>query len=128
MQPNSIIPEQLNPGVVPADITFSLKQTAALVEPEPSVEASINPEADKPRVRWSLRLQALPEQTLDDVEKVRYTLHESVPNPVRISYARSAGFPVKSCGWGVYVVKIEVYLHSGKIVTILHKLNYEDNE
>ena len=122
--PQTIIPKDLNPGIMPEDIVFRVIQTAEMAEGEATLETNINPEEKKVRFRWELHLAALEGKSLDDIEKVKYTLHPTVQKPERTFYTRGNGYQVKSAGWGVYPVKIEVSMHNGKKITALHMLDF----
>ena len=114
--PQTIFPADLNPNIAPEDFIFKIIQTASVCTPKPGEE-------QKDRFSWELHLEALPNKSLEDIESVKYTLHPTVKNPERKVLSRGNGFQVKSSGWGVYPVKMEINLHSGKKITGFHLIN-----
>jgi transcription initiation factor IIF auxiliary subunit len=70
-----------------------------------------------------------PEQDLDQIEYVEYTLHPTFPRPVRRITDRSSKFRLKTAGWGVFTIYAKVG-HKNKRQTMLEhflQLSYPDD-
>jgi transcription initiation factor IIF auxiliary subunit len=76
---------------------------------------------------WSLQLDG-PKRALDDVEYVEYTLHPTFANPVRRVATRKNGFMLKTAGWGVFPVYVQVVGKDGTVRRMKHqlRLHYPD--
>jgi len=64
--------------------------------------------------------------SLGEVEKVEYLLHPTFPNRLRTSTDRAEKFKMKSSGWGEFMIKILVYVKSGKTYSFSHWLTLGD--
>lgn len=53
--------------------------------------------------KWSVWLEG-PDDQLDAIESVVYTLHRSFPNPVRTVSERANGFRLESTVWGTFTL------------------------
>lgn len=53
------------------------------------------------------------DEVLDQIEQVRYLLHETFPNPARISRDRESKFALESAGWGSFTVLMTVKFKNG---------------
>lgn len=63
-----------------------------------------------------------PEQELDRIEYVEYTLHSSFPKPVRQITDRSSKFRLETAGWGVFTIYIKVVYKGGEKTFLEHDL------
>ncbi len=70
---------------------------------------------------WSIRLDG-PDRVLDEVDYVEYTLHPTFANPVRRVTSRANGFKLKTEGWGVFPVYVQVVGKDGKVRRMKHQL------
>ena len=73
---------------------------------------------------WTIFINA-PEDVLEKIEYVEYTLHPTFLNPVRIVNQRSSGdyaFPLTTSGWGTFTVKIKVFYKDGTYQRLAHTL------
>lgn len=76
---------------------------------------------------WTIFVKA-PEDVLEKIEYVEYTLHPTFPNPVRIVNQRGHGpyaFPLTTAGWGTFTVKVKVYYQDGTYQRLSHLLRFE---
>ena len=78
---------------------------------------------------WSVWLEA-PEEVLDSVDSVEYTLHRSFPKPVRKVNDRPSKFKLKTGGWGTFSIYAEVFCKDGTAVKLTHdlELHYPDGD
>jgi len=63
-----------------------------------------------------------PEDALDLIRSVRYTLHHTFPDPVRIVTDRSTKFALTASGWGEFSIRAEVTPHAGSPFHLEHWL------
>lgn len=73
---------------------------------------------------WTIFLNADP-QTLKQVSHVEYTLHETFPDPVRISWSRENNFALSSNGWGVFQIKVKVLYLDQSERHLRHMLTFQ---
>lgn len=79
---------------------------------------------------WTIFIKG-PEDALEKIEYVEYTLHPTFPNPVRIVNERGYGpyaFPLSTSGWGTFTVKIKVYYKDGTYQRVTHALKFVDQK
>jgi hypothetical protein len=62
--------------------------------------------------RWWVWLEG-PDEVLDRVESVRYALHPTFPNPVRLVTDRASKFRLESSGWGEFSLAATVTMKDG---------------
>jgi|GEM_PF-2765881 hypothetical protein len=75
---------------------------------------------------WTIFIKA-PEDVLEQIEYVEYSLHPTFPNPVRIVNRRGTGphaFSLTTSGWGTFTVKVKVYYKDGTYQRISHSLRF----
>lgn len=70
---------------------------------------------------WSVWIDG-PEQELDEVKSVEYTLHPSFSNPVRTIADRSSKFRLKTAGWGVFTIYAKAAHKNGGETLLEHDL------
>lgn len=73
---------------------------------------------------WEIHLEG-PQEELESIEYVEYTLHETFPNPVRRRSNPRDGFKLKTSGWGVFTVYMRIHYKSGKDEIREHFLQFE---
>lgn len=56
---------------------------------------------------WSVWLTG-PDETLDQIDFVEWTLHPSFPNPVRRVKDRSSNFRLETGGWGTFPIHARI--------------------
>jgi len=76
---------------------------------------------------WAVWLEG-PSKELDNVEFVSWLLHPTFPKPVQRVSERSAGFRLKSAGWGEFAIHAEIHLADGKTVKKSHWLKLPVDE
>jgi len=70
---------------------------------------------------WWVWLEA-PNQELDGVEKVIYTLHPTFPSPRRIVTDRQSKFELRTAGWGTFRIYAEAVMKDGSTERLHHDL------
>lgn len=66
---------------------------------------------------WSVWLEG-DEKALDQIASVRYVLHHTFRDPVRVVTDRASKFTLKSNGWGEFLIRAEITPHSGAPFTV----------
>ena len=57
--------------------------------------------------KWAVWLEG-PDEALDQVECVVWTLHPTFPNPVRSKTNREDKFKLATAGWGVFPIHAQI--------------------
>ena len=70
---------------------------------------------------WSVWVEG-PEQELDEIKHVEYTLHSSFFKPVRKIDDRSSKFRLETAGWGVFTIYAKVFHKDGGETLLEHDL------
>ncbi len=73
---------------------------------------------------WSVWLDA-PQQDLDTIDHVVYTLHATFPDPVQTIKTRRNGFKLTSAGWGGFNIYLKIRRKDGSVVKKTHQLILE---
>lgn len=73
--------------------------------------------------KWSLWIEG-PEEDLDEIQSVTYTLHPTFPEPIRTVTDRASKFQLRCSGWGIFLIPIEVRLKNAKAVRLAHQLQF----
>ncbi len=73
---------------------------------------------------WTVFCSSSKEE-LNLIEKVEYHLHPSFPDPIRVVTDSKNGFPLKARGWGVFLIRIIIYLKDGTEVNTEHYLKFQ---
>lgn len=78
---------------------------------------------------WAIWIDA-PEQDLDSIDAVVYTLHPSFNPPVIRVSSRSSQFRFDTRGWGTFTIYIRVYFKDQSVMDLEHdlELNYPFEE
>jgi len=76
---------------------------------------------------WEVYLVSDNPDDLDTVENVKYILHPTFQNPIRVINKRQGGFRLKTDGWGTFSITAFVNFKSGKKLKLLHdvELNFD---
>jgi hypothetical protein len=61
------------------------------------------------------------QEVLDEVEFVKYYLHNSYPNPIQTKHDKKNHFELKELAWGEYLLKAEVKLKESNNVIQLER-------
>ncbi len=77
--------------------------------------------------RWAVWLEG-PDETLDQIDLVEWTLHPTFPEPVRRIRDRASRFRLETAGWGVFTIHARLVMKGGSERKLRHqlKLNYPD--
>lgn len=70
---------------------------------------------------WSVWIEG-PDDALDAINFVEYTLHPTFPNPVRLQKDRSTKFRLESAGWGAFTIYAAVHRKDGEVLKMQHLL------
>lgn len=73
---------------------------------------------------WRISVD-LPDDALDKIESVQYTLHETFTNPVRIIRDRASKFSLTMIGWGIFEIPVELRLKDGSTVRTSYHLRFD---
>ncbi len=76
------------------------------------------------RYEWSVEVEA-PDAVLDQIDHVKYELHESFAVPVQILRDRLTHFRLSASGWGTFDIQIEVHFKDGTVGSTDHELTFE---
>jgi hypothetical protein len=96
---------------------------------EPATELSADNVSRKLREggwEWTAFIQG-PNETLNQIKCVRYTLHPTFPDPLQDVCFRGSGpqaFPLTATGWGTFELKIQVVFADGRSVDLKHYLKF----
>lgn len=76
--------------------------------------------------KWGVWLEG-PDEALDHVKYVEWTLHPTFSNPVRKVSDRARKFRLDTAGWGVFPIRARVHTSDGEF-TLTHnlELHYDD--
>ena len=70
---------------------------------------------------WSIWLDG-PDEELDQIGSVTYTLHETFPEPIQTRTNRADGFRLQSSGWDGFTVRIRARARNGTTTDLEHPL------
>jgi transcription initiation factor IIF auxiliary subunit len=73
---------------------------------------------------WWIWIEA-PDEELDEIKHVEYTLHPTFSKPVREIHDRETKFRLKTAGWGVFMIYAKAFLKNGVTVRMEHYLELE---
>ncbi len=76
---------------------------------------------------WSVWIEG-PEEELNEIGYIEYTLHQTYPKPVRKVSNRATNFRLQSAGWGCFTIYAKLFFKDGKTENLEHqlKLYYPD--
>lgn len=79
--------------------------------------------------KWAVWIEA-PDEALDSIEFVEWTLHPSFPNPIRKINNRASKFRLETGGWGVFQIVARVQMKDGIQTKLRHylRLHYPDGK
>jgi transcription initiation factor IIF auxiliary subunit len=75
---------------------------------------------------WTIFIEG-PEEALNQIQCVEYTLHPTFSNPVQEVCSRGIGphaFAFSARGWGTFVIQIRVFLKNGQVQRLVHNLRF----
>lgn len=76
---------------------------------------------------WDVYLVSDNPAELEKVEDVKYVLHPTFSNPVRVVKNRQEGFRLRTNGWGTFLITAFVRFKSGDKVKLEHELDLNYN-
>ncbi len=71
------------------------------------------------RYEWKVFVVA-DNPVLDQIDRVVYTLHLTLPNPVKTVQNRDNNFALKAKGWGDFNISAEIVFKNGKKIKLYH--------
>jgi transcription initiation factor IIF auxiliary subunit len=74
--------------------------------------------------KWWVWLEG-PDEDLDRIDHVVYTLHATFPDPVRTCTDRLSKFRLQSSGWGMFTIHASVVDKDGNSFKLKHLLELE---
>jgi hypothetical protein len=104
-----------------ADLSIDLMGKITILEK--AKEAGKYPNGNT-RYEWSVEIDA-PDAVLDQIDHVRYALHETFPIPTQIIRDRQTHFRLSANGWGTFDIQIEVHFKDGTVGSTHHELTFE---
>jgi len=122
---------------IPIKVTFKngevrfLKHVLTFVAPPierplPITTGNVATEVRKGWWNWTVFVQG-PDDVLDQIQCVEYTLHPTFPNPVREVCDRGTGpraFALSTTGWGTFQLQIRVFFKDGRVQELTHYLKF----
>jgi len=76
---------------------------------------------------WNVWLEG-PALELGKVLSVKYFLHPTFQNPIHLVTNKKSKFKLSGSGWGVFDIKAEVLQDEKKILTLNHRLKFDDDK
>lgn len=76
------------------------------------------------RFEWSVEVDA-PETILDQIDHIKYGLHESFAVPEQTVRDRQTRFRLSASGWGTFDIRIEIHFKDGTVGSTHHDLTFE---
>ncbi len=76
---------------------------------------------------WWIWVEA-PDEELDRIEYVEYTLHPTFPSPVREVHDRASKFRLETSGWGIFTVYATLAFKNGDVQKLEHTLELRDDK
>jgi len=76
------------------------------------------------RFEWSVEVDA-PDAALNQIDHVKYELHESFAVPTQIVRDRQTRFRLSASGWGTFDIQLEVHFKDGTVGSTHHELTFE---
>jgi TIR domain-containing protein/pYEATS domain-containing protein involved in immunity len=76
------------------------------------------------RFEWSVEVVA-PDDALDQIDHVKYELHESFAVPTQIVRDRQSHFRLSASGWGTFDMQIGIHFKDGTVGSTHHDLTFE---
>lgn len=100
--------------------------TPAVEQPLPIKTGNTAKQVREDWWNWTVFIEG-PEEVLDKVRCVEYTLHPTFANPVSTICDRgkgSRGFSLTASGWGTFEIGIRVFLKDGRVQKLTHNLKF----
>lgn len=71
---------------------------------------------------WEVYVDSDSLSELEDIDHVKYILHSTFPDPIRIVREKNDGFRLKTNGWGTFLIRAFVYFKGGSKLKLEHTL------
>ena len=65
------------------------------------------------------------DDALDQVESVKYLLHPTFPNPIRVVKDRQSKFELSDRGWGEFAITAQVTTKTGETISLEHWIEFK---
>jgi prokaryotic YEATS domain/TIR domain len=65
------------------------------------------------------------DEALDQIETVRYLLHPTFPNPIRVGKNRQSKFELSDKGWGEFAITAQVSTKTGETISLEHWIDFK---
>ena len=65
------------------------------------------------------------EDALDQIKSVKYLLHPTFPNPIRVVEDRQSKFELSDKGWGEFAITAQVATKTGETVSLEHWIEFK---
>jgi TIR domain/YEATS family len=104
-----------------ADMAADLMGSIAILEKAKAAGKFAN---GNTRFEWSVEVDS-PDAVLDQIDHVKYELHESFAVPVQILRDRQTRFRLNASGWGTFDIRIEIHFKDGTVGSTHHELTFE---
>ena len=70
---------------------------------------------------WAVWIEG-PDDALDRIKSVEWTLHPTFPNPIRTISNRNSKFRLETAGWGTFPIHARLRLEDGRELKLRHEL------
>lgn len=74
---------------------------------------------------WEVYLVSEDPKELEEVEEVKYILHPTFRQPIRVIDKSTGDFRLKTNGWGTFQIRAFAYLKGGGKLKLEHELDLE---
>jgi hypothetical protein len=114
---------QIAPRVATADSSAAVRSQSIRIENSSTLLGTKNGDD---WWAWTVFVTA-PDETLNQIKCVRYTLHPTFPEPVTKVCKKGSdrqAFALSSEGWGTFRINIRVYFRNGKYQDFTHDLKF----
>jgi prokaryotic YEATS domain/Caspase domain len=121
-----------DPDLDEGDFVFLLGSSGAIVKKPVQGKSTLikiinYAKEEKPRkgtrwFRWKVFIDASPE-VLNSIIEVKYLLHPTFPQPVRIRTNKDSNFEFESSGWGEFAIQAHIKFQDGHTKVVKHWLD-----
>lgn len=121
-----------DPDLDEGDFVFLIGNSGAIVEKPVQGKSTLiklknYAKEEKPRkgtrwFRWKVFIDASPE-VLNSITEVKYLLHPTFPQPVRIRTNKDSNFEFESSGWGEFTIRADIKFQDGHTKVVTHWLD-----
>src|SRR4051794_13930472 len=65
------------------------------------------------------------DEALDQIDTVKYLLHPTFPNPIRVVRNRQSKFELSERGWGEFAITAQVFTKTGETISLEHWIEFK---